>query len=78
MAFYTTNLPTEADKVIYAVAFLRGSTLAWFKPTQRNYLTYTDSAKRDTETRKTFNSYKRFEKKIKGAFSDPDEERTAE
>jgi len=28
MAFHTTNLPTEADKVMCAAAFLRGSALA--------------------------------------------------
>ena len=33
MAFHTTNLPTEADKVMCAAAFLRGSALAWFEPT---------------------------------------------
>jgi len=71
-------LPTEADKVMYAAAFLRGSALAWFEPTQRNYLTHTNPTERDTETHKTFNSYERFEKKIKGVFSDPNEKRTAE
>jgi hypothetical protein len=75
LTFHSRDMPMEADKVMCAAAFLRGNAHDWFEPIQRDYLTHA-AAKQEVETTKIFGSYNKFEKKIKGAFGDPDEERT--
>lgn len=77
IAFYANDLPTEADKVICVAAFLTGDALIWFEPFQRDYLEKRHNSC-DPDTKDIFSSYATFEKKLKAAFRDPDEERTAE
>jgi hypothetical protein len=77
IVFYGSDLPEEADKVICAAAFLTRDTLIWFEPFQRNYLKKGPNDY-DPETKDIFSSYPTFEKKLKAAFRDPDEERTTE
>lgn len=77
IVFYGSDLPEEADKVICVVAFLTGDTLIWFESFQRDYLEK-GPIDCDPHTKDIFSSYATFEKKLKAAFRDPDEERTAE
>ncbi len=75
--YYANDLPEEADKVICVAAFLTGDALIWFEPFQRDYLEKGPNDC-DPNTKDIFSSYVTFEKKLKTAFGDPDEEHTAE
>lgn len=77
IVYYGSDLPEEADKVMCAAAFLTGDALIWFEPFQRDYLEKGPNDC-DPDTKDIFSSYATYEKKLKAAFGDPDEERTAE
>jgi len=77
IVYYAGDLLEEADKVMCAAAFLTGDALIWFEPFQRDYLEKGPNDC-DPDTKDIFSSYATFEKKLKAAFGDADEERTAE
>jgi len=60
-----------------AAAFLTGDALIWLEPFQRDYLEKGPDGC-DPDTKDISSSCVTFEKKLKAAFGDPDEERTAE
>ncbi|KAK7433421.1 hypothetical protein Landi51_13952, partial [Colletotrichum acutatum] len=77
LRYYETSFITEADKVHYAASFLRKDALAWFEPSMRDHLE-NERRLQENDTRKIFDSYAEFEKRLKETFGNPDEERIAE
>ena len=59
------------------VLFLKKDVFTWFKPIIRDYIKNKESDQEE-ETQKLYNSYTEFEKAIKEAFGNLDEEREAE
>ena len=75
--YHEGTLTNNADKVLCTAAFLKGDALNWFEPRMRDYLENPEEDQ-DDETKEIFQSYAKFEERLKGTFGDPDEERTAE
>lgn len=71
----TINTPT--GKILCIGNLLSGKAFEWWEPTLRDFLDNESDANRDEETNEIFRSYESFEEKLKNAFGDPDEERTA-
>ena len=66
-----------AAQILCVGNLLTGKAFEWWEPTLRDYLDNENDAERDEETNNTFVSYEAFEERLKTAFGDPDEERTA-
>ena len=74
---YTGSFHYESDQVMCVGALLTGKASEWWEPTLRDYLTKT-SETRKLETTTLFNSYDKFETKLRETFGNPDEVRAAE
>ena len=71
------NITGAAPQILTIGNLFDRKAFEWWGPTLRDYLDNENDAKRDEETNDTFASYEAFEEKLKSAFGDPDEERTA-
>ena len=75
--FNENNFDNDANKITYAISFLKGDALAWFEPILRNYLDYNKEKNRKAKTNRIFDDYNNFEKYFKKVFGNPNEKRTA-
>jgi hypothetical protein len=66
----------ESSKVMYAANLLRGAAFNWFEPRLTDWLG--SHSTKEEETTRLFNSFDRFEDKLKEVFGNVDEQRTAE
>lgn len=72
-----STITGAAGRILCVGNLLTGRAFEWWEPTLRDYLDHKNDAERDEETNHTFASYGNFEEKLRQAFEDPDEERTA-
>ncbi len=75
--FYKKILFTYADKVQDAIINIIGDALNWRELLLRDYLEH-EPKDLDDKIKQIFGNYNCFEDKLKNAFKDPDEKRTAE
>lgn len=78
LLYCAAELPNDYDKVLCASSLLTGTVLAWFEPIMRDYLLNENHNYRNDDTNRIFGSYDNFEEALKGAFGDPNEERSNE
>ncbi|KAH8172318.1 hypothetical protein LIA77_06573 [Sarocladium implicatum] len=71
------TINTATGKILCIGNLLSGKAFEWWEPTLRDFLDNESDALREEETNDIFRSYESFEEKLKNAFGDPDEERTA-
>jgi hypothetical protein len=76
--FQSTALPYVSDQVTAVAAYLKGDAAAWFEPTMREYLEKGAVSKCTEKTKEIFSNYNKYEKALKEAFGNPDEERDFE
>ena len=72
-----SSITAPAAQILCIGNLLTGKAFEWWEPTLRDFLDNENDADRDEETNNTFVNYEAFEEKLKAAFGDPDEERTA-
>lgn len=74
---YDGSFPYLGDRVLNAGSFLKGDALVWFEPYLRDFVNNTSTTRKD-ETNTMFKTLDNFEKAIKAAFGDLDEQRANE
>jgi hypothetical protein len=79
MALNLKQFPTEQHKAIWATTFLRGQAFDWVEVFLKDHLAKgADSKERKVETRKMFDNFDNFKKRMSRMFGDIDEVGTAE
>lgn len=77
--FNAHQFHSEADKVLYAASFLRGRAARGFRAYLKDWLVCQNSDDEpETETRRIFHSYDKFEEKLNDLYGIPNEEAHAD